>query len=140
MNASTDAGLVVFQSEHSFFVLGVRMSSTNSPEIFVEQGSGTASAPASTWLACRILPASARQIKLRLTEVGSKLSFSYRLPGETWTPFLRDADATLLSTAKAGGFVGSFVGPFARKVPQHPAAKAGTASELKVGQDKRGVS
>jgi len=47
---ATDTGLAVFQNEHSFF-LGVRTCSLNRPEIFVEQGSGTALAPAGTMLA-----------------------------------------------------------------------------------------
>lgn len=114
-NTSTDAGLAIFQNEHSFFFLGVRTSSTNSREIFVEQASGTASLPASTLLAHRSLPA-ARQIELRLDQAGAKISFSYRLAGKQWVSFLRDEDATILSTAKAGGFVGCFLGPFARRI------------------------
>jgi len=115
---ASDAGLAIFQNEHSFFFLGVRTSSLNTPEIFVEQGSGTALAPAGTMLARKQLPAGSHQIELRITDAGPAISFSYRLPEQEWIQFVQDADATLLSTSKAGGFVGSFIGPFARL--KHP--------------------
>ena len=111
---ASDAGLAIFQNEHSFFFLGVRTSPSNTPEIFVEQGSGTALAPAGTMLARKQLPAGSHQIELRITDAGPAISFSYRLPEQEWIQFVQDADATLLSTSKAGGFVGSFIGPFSR--------------------------
>ena len=111
---ASDAGLAVFQNEHSFFFLGVTPCSLTTPEIFVEQGIGTMSSPSGIILAQKRLPAGGEKIELRITEAGPKISFSYHLAGKGWTQLGGDADATLLSTSKAGGFVGSFIGPFAR--------------------------
>jgi beta-xylosidase len=113
---------VVFQNEHSFFFLGVTMRSASSPEIFAEQGTGTALASTVTILAREQLPPGGNRIQLRITETGPNISFSYRLPGRQWTRFAKDADATLLSTLKAGGFVGSFIGTFARLKNSEPTA------------------
>jgi xylan 1,4-beta-xylosidase len=111
---ASDAGLVLFQNEHSFFFLGVKMHSASRPEIFIEQGTGTLSKPAGVIIDRKELPSGAGKIVLKIAEAGPKLSFSYRLNGMKWQGLGRDADATLLSTSKAGGFVGCFVGPFAR--------------------------
>ena len=111
---TSDAGLTVFQSEHSFFFFGVTMSSSNPPELFVEQGGGTLSTPKGDFLDRRQLPTSRGEVELRITQVGPKISFSYRMKGKTWTQFVQGVDATGLSTSKAGGFTGSFIGPFAR--------------------------
>jgi alpha-N-arabinofuranosidase len=70
---TTDAGLAIFQNEHSFFFFGVRTCSLSSTEIFVEQESRTALAPTSTTLARKQLPAGNSQLKLRITNAGPKV-------------------------------------------------------------------
>jgi alpha-N-arabinofuranosidase len=59
----------------------------------------------------------APRIELRMTAEGATCDFSYSTsPGE-WTTLLSRADATLLSTEVAGGFVGALVGLHARAGP-----------------------
>ncbi|MER2491746.1 glycoside hydrolase family 43 protein [Catenovulum sediminis] len=53
-------------------------------------------------------------IELIVSADKDKISFSYR-QSEAIKPVLTNADATILSTAKAGGFVGSMLGLHARK-------------------------
>ena len=45
---------------------------------------------------------------------GSKCDFAYSRSASGWTTILAGADATLLSTQVAGGFVGALVGLHAR--------------------------
>jgi alpha-N-arabinofuranosidase len=60
------------------------------------------------------LPAG-KPIYLRMTVNKAKAGFAYSLDGKTYRPVLRDADASALTTAAAGGFVGAVVGPYAEK-------------------------
>ena len=90
------------------------MYSFSLPEIFVEQGGGSLSTPKGDFLERKQLPAGTGEIELHITKVGPKISFSYRMKGKKWTQLVQGADATGLSTSKAGGFTGSFIGPFAR--------------------------
>ena len=53
------------------------------------------------------------RIRLKLTIDGGRYDFAYATGGQ-WTPLARDVDGTHLSTATAGGFVGTMIGPFAQ--------------------------
>jgi alpha-N-arabinofuranosidase len=52
-----------------------------------------------------------------MTEDDSTCSFEYSCGAGPWRTLLEGADATLLSTRVAGGFVGAVVGPHARIDP-----------------------
>ena len=53
-------------------------------------------------------------VRLRVHARGGRYDFDYALGRGGWQPLAHDVDATNLSTAKAGGFVGTMIGPFAR--------------------------
>ncbi|MEG3146669.1 glycoside hydrolase family 43 protein [Sphingomonas sp. RT2P30] len=53
-------------------------------------------------------------IRLRIIARGGRYDFAYAT-GARWISVARDVDATNLSTAKAGGFVGTMIGPFAER-------------------------
>jgi alpha-N-arabinofuranosidase len=53
-------------------------------------------------------------VRLRIAIDGGKASFAYAPTGAGWRTLLDGADATILSTRKAGGFVGTTIGPFAQ--------------------------
>jgi xylan 1,4-beta-xylosidase len=59
-------------------------------------------------------PAPAGPIQLRLHARGGLYDFDYALKRGQWRPLAHDVDGTNLSTAKAGGFVGTLIGPFAQ--------------------------
>jgi xylan 1,4-beta-xylosidase len=104
-SSQADAGLVAFQNEKHYFFLGIR-----SAEVFLERADGkTAEVIART-----TLPAGAQTLELQITGTGKSYSFQYRQPGGNWITLLGDADASILSTQVAGGFVGSYIGLFAR--------------------------
>ncbi|WP_233256670.1 glycoside hydrolase family 43 protein [Opitutus sp. ER46] len=103
------AGLAVFQNERHHFFCGVRQGATGAMA-FVEQASGEVVKV----LATKELPAGARVVELRASGQGATLDFHWSIaPGE-WHSLLDHADAKLLTTRVAGGFVGATVGPHAR--------------------------
>lgn len=58
-------------------------------------------------------PVAAGPLELRIRTKDGRYSFDMRAGGE-WTTLAADVDATHLSTEKAGGFVGTLIGPFAQ--------------------------
>jgi xylan 1,4-beta-xylosidase len=58
--------------------------------------------------------APARSLKLRISGAGRDHSFYYDADGRGWKPLRENDDGSILSTAVAGGFVGTVIGPYAR--------------------------
>lgn len=107
------AGLAAVQSDEFWYQLAlgqdegrrviqlVRRAGPGDPK----EGRVIASAP---------LSASANApVRLRIVARGGLYDFDYSEAAEGWTSLARDADGTILSTRKAGGFVGVTMGPFA---------------------------
>ncbi len=105
------AGLVAFQNETHHYFFGVRRTK-DGPEAFVERLNG---GPAETVAHAAIGEAS--PIGLRLIENDEKCDFAFSTSPGNWTAVLSGADASLLSTQAAGGFVGALVGLHARVGP-----------------------
>lgn len=53
-------------------------------------------------------------VRLRMVVRGGRCDFAYATAAR-WITVARDVDATNLSTARAGGFVGTMIGPFAER-------------------------
>ena len=106
----SDAGLAVFQNEtHSFF-LGVRVDPQQHRTLFLEKRNEGVSQVASV-----ALPPDAEGVTLKVVGEGSRYRFFYQLANGAWQPVGGDQDGTILSTKVAGGFVGSYIGMFARQ-------------------------
>jgi alpha-N-arabinofuranosidase len=109
--AGVSAGLAAFQSAEFHYFLGVRRVS-DGHEIFLEQVRDGET----NELAQAALGEGSAQIVLGVEQEGARLGFYYQLDGEReWLK--RDADATVLSTQVAGGFVGATLGIHARRSP-----------------------
>jgi alpha-N-arabinofuranosidase len=105
------AGLVAFQNETHHYFLGVRQGAAGA-EIFLERLAGQPPEK----LASRPIGGSG-PVQLRIVGADKNLEFSYATkPGE-WQVLMADADATVLTTQAAGGFVGAMVGVHARVDP-----------------------
>lgn len=108
------AGLAAFQNSHTFYFLGVlRENGANSVCVFKrsakdepENGVKQACAPA---------PQGA--VNLQINVHRGLVDFSFAAANGAMQPLLKDADATILSTKKAGGFVGTVFGPYAFTPP-----------------------
>jgi xylan 1,4-beta-xylosidase len=108
---SASAGLVAFQNETHYYFLGVRQSK-DGPEAFVEcLNGGAAETVAHTAIGA------ISRVKLRMIGDDGKCEFAFSTSDGNWTTILSHADATLLSTQAAGGFVGTVVGLHARVLP-----------------------
>lgn len=105
------AGLAAFQGERFHYFLAAKRAA-GGVTVFVEKAGG---GPAAV-VASAPLPAAAK-IELRLTAHDGKCSFAYATEPGRWTTLLADADATLLTTEAAGGFVGATLGVHARLDP-----------------------
>ena len=105
------AGLAAFQSEAYWYFLGVRPAADGRVAIFLEgrDGGGT-----TRTLATREVEGSDT---LRLKIEGDEGAYGFAFDtgdGRGWQSLARDVDGTVLSTDRAGGFVGTLLGPYAR--------------------------
>jgi xylan 1,4-beta-xylosidase len=62
----------------------------------------------------RIAAAAGAPVRLRVVARGGRYDLDYALGTGPWVPAARSVDGTNLSTARAGGFTGTMIGPFAR--------------------------
>lgn len=108
----SDAGLVLFQNETHNFFLGVRLSSQGNRTVFLEKRDGPV-----TPVASASLPTEARSVTLKADGAGARYRFFYRVGDKPWTEVGGDQDGTVLSTKTASGFVGTYIGLFARSTP-----------------------
>ena len=54
-------------------------------------------------------------VDLKITSDGETFSFWYAPNGKKWTPLIEGVDASFLTSAFAGGFTGTLIGPYAVK-------------------------
>jgi alpha-N-arabinofuranosidase len=103
------AGIAAFQNEAAWYLVAVA-DGEDGPEIRLEQGGpgGTLVLAAATVALSDLDP-----VGLRIDADADRYTFSYALPGADWTTLAEDVDGTVLSTARAGGFVGTVFGLYA---------------------------
>ena len=103
------AGLVAFQNSKAFYFFGmVRENGKNA--LCVTRRTSKDEPENGTTLACA--PAPAGTVTLQIAVNRDKIDFSYGAADSLQT-LIKDADATVLSTKQAGGFVGTVIGPYA---------------------------
>lgn len=107
--AGLSAGLAVFQNETHHYFFAVRRGEGGKPLVFLERYNG-----ANPEIAAQKPLVDADHVELRLNVDGARAAFSYATVPGRWETLVGDADATLLTTAAAGGFVGATVGVHAR--------------------------
>jgi beta-xylosidase len=117
--AGDKAGLVAFQNETHYYFLSLgRTSDTTVVQLEMRNGA----APADSVLATAPIRVPRNGVVyLRIDARGATYDFSYALTSGAWTPLVRDADGTILSTHKAGGFVGTMFGLYAYAAPSRGA-------------------
>jgi alpha-N-arabinofuranosidase len=110
-----DAGLVAFRNENHYFFLGTRLTSHGGGrEIFLEYAAGKTTPGGPEIVARATLPAKTKAIELNMNGERRNYSFRYRTVGGDWINLKENADGSILSTDVAGGFVGTYLGMFAR--------------------------
>ncbi|MGH8088275.1 MAG: glycoside hydrolase family 43 protein, partial [Stenotrophomonas sp.] len=109
--AGVAAGLAAFQNEAYWYFLGVRSIGKNRVAVFLEARDGSGEQKV---LATKELDASA-SLRLKITGDEGRYAFAFDTgDGHSWQTLADDVDGTVLSTDRAGGFVGALLGPFAR--------------------------
>lgn len=102
------AGLAVFQNEKHHYFLAVQRGDGDLTVCLECAKGGTPELVSSVHVPL------ASKLKLRVLENEAKCSFEYAAEAGDWKPLVADADATLLTTDVAGGFVGATVGMYVR--------------------------
>jgi xylan 1,4-beta-xylosidase len=111
-NIGDKAGLVVFQNEVSYYFIGVAKSDSG---MVVQLEQGSSSGPVIITKS-NITLSESNTIFLKIEARGKYYDFFYSTAPNEWTMLKENIDATLLSTLKAGGFVGACFGMYACSV------------------------
>jgi xylan 1,4-beta-xylosidase len=103
-------GLAAFQNENYWYFLAVRRrAQAPAIELFLEKRGGK-----QTETIARVALDDAARVKLKIAANAGAYSFYFDEDGSGWKPLRENDDGSILSTDVAGGFVGAFVGPYAR--------------------------
>lgn len=103
------AGIVAFQGESFYYMLGITRNEADEVEIFIEKSEGTEKSV----IASEVLGKdSGYEIYLKIDARAAEYDFSYSLNENEWQPLYQGADGTILSTENAGGFVGTVIGMY----------------------------
>ncbi len=101
------AGICLFQNEQYNFVLGVtKLDGKNAVTLQRTE-------KATMMIASSILPADLKSLRLKVAGNGRYYSFYYALSNGDWQLLAQGVDGANLSTHKAGGFVGTYIGLYA---------------------------
>lgn len=113
-SALQTAGLVAFQNEKQYLLLGKRLNSEGKVEVFLEETAATVNNGIPIILAKKKLSDNLKELYLKIEGKKRFYDFYYKTSekGE-WILLAKDIDAVILSTTKAGGFVGTFLAMYA---------------------------
>lgn len=114
------AGLVIFQNENTFYYL-CKSLSAGKPVVQVYQG--TKDSLSMNLLTENITGSVNEDVQLRIEPKNDICTMSFSKDGKSWTK-LQDVDGKVLSTAKAGGFVGCVFGLYATSAGKPTNTKA----------------
>jgi xylan 1,4-beta-xylosidase len=109
------AGLVAFQDETHHFYLGVRRAA-GAVFVFLER-IATREKDARAEVVSLRRVAGASRLDLKVEGDGGRYTFHFAEAPGAWKRVGGEQDGTILSTAVAGGFVGAYVGLYARLEP-----------------------
>ncbi|OYX92586.1 MAG: glycoside hydrolase 43 family protein, partial [Caulobacter sp. 35-67-4] len=105
------AGLTALQSDEFYYFLGV-VRSGGKPVLRLERRAG-ASDPVDGVVVAETPLAGAGPVDLKITARAGEYHFAYAVKPGDWKVLKAGADGTMLSTRKAGGFVGAMFGVYA---------------------------
>lgn len=107
------AGIAALQSDEYWYTLSIGRRDGQAM-VLVERRAGPSEAARGSVIKAVPLTAAANAaVDLRIRVNAGRIGFDYATTPGRWTPVVENADATMLSTKIAGGFVGTTMGPFA---------------------------
>ena len=107
------AGLAAIQNDYAYLFFGLtRIDGQPRIALYAREGRNTRDETAPETLIASAPLAARGPVTLTIHARGGTMSFDYQADGRTAT-LKSDMDVRFLSTAKAGGFVGTVIGPYA---------------------------
>ncbi len=108
--AGASAGLTAFQNESHHLFLAARVRD-GKIEVYLERVAG---GPPEVLASADVAVSGGKPLLLRIEGAGGDYSFAYATEPDAWSTLKDKVDGSILSTAVAGGFVGTYLGPHAR--------------------------
>lgn len=109
-NDGAEAGLVALQSDDYWYFLSIGRKDGEAV-IRLRRRAGESDAPTGTVLLEETLPMkTGAAVQLRIEAHADRYDFKWRLDGRSWRTLAEGADGIILSTKRAGGFVGAVFG------------------------------
>lgn len=116
-----EAGLVALQTDDFYYTFGLSKNTAGDTVLRVRMRAGKAMPTQGRTIAERIIPLKdGAAIFLRMEIDKAELDFRYSLDGKQFFTVVDNADARVITTASAGGFVGALVGMYAEQGAQMP--------------------
>ncbi|WP_291103802.1 MULTISPECIES: glycoside hydrolase family 43 protein [unclassified Flavobacterium] len=113
-NTLQTAGLVAFQNEKQYLLLGKRFNSNGKTEVYLEETAATVNNGTPTILAKNELSDNSKDLYLKIEGKKRYYDFYYKTSEkEDWKLLAKDIDAIILSTKEAKGFVGTYLAMYA---------------------------
>lgn len=109
-NEKAEAGLVAMQNEEHWYSITIG-DDGGKPVVRVRRRNNDA--PEGTVMREAVLQSTSAPVRLRISAHGAGYDFGWSADGRHWNTLVKDADGTILSTKKAGGFVGAVFGLYA---------------------------
>lgn len=107
------AGIAALQSDEFWYQLAVSQAEGERVVQLIRRAGPGDPADGVVVAAATLQMPDAGAVRLRIVARGGLYDFDYSEAAEGWTSLAHDIDGTILSTRKAGGFVGVTMGPFA---------------------------
>lgn len=108
------AGLVAFQNEKHYLLIGKRLNANHKQEVFLERTANTINKGKSEIVAKKELADNTEELFLKIEGKARYYDFYYKTSQkEEWILLAKDVDGIILSTKVAGGFVGSYLAMYA---------------------------
>ncbi|MDP9421861.1 MAG: glycoside hydrolase family 43 protein [Pseudomonadota bacterium] len=111
---SDEAGIAAIQNDEFWYFLAVGREG-GKPVVRLRRRAGPEDAAIGVVVQQTAFAATAgAPVRLRVQARGAHYDFAWRTDGRRWRTLVTGADGTILSTKRAGGFVGALIGPHAR--------------------------
>lgn len=112
-NQSETVGLVAFQNEKHYLLIGKRLNSKGNVVVYLEQNSTAINDGKPKIMASKSLKNKNTELFLKIEGNKRYYSFYYKTSKEgLWNVLAEGIDASLLSTKEAKGFVGTYLGMY----------------------------
>lgn len=104
------AGLVAFQNEKHYLLVGKRLNANHKQEVYLERTANTINKGKSEIVVKKEMSDNTKELFLKIEGRGRYYDFYYKTSSkEDWILLAKDVDGIILSTKVAGGFVGSYL-------------------------------